>query len=654
MGIRLVVQNSRKTSGTSSGGTFDHREMLNRDAINQHPINAITGLQEVLNTIELNISNILDSIDENNKKVLKDANDYTDIQINNINNLINDINNQIDINFIKTNSIDINKQDNNISADLIISKDNTNALKILQDGAYVQKWATKESDTISWYNSANGEPIQYMLEYGSKFSHKTDYKNIYTQSEADAWTTIDDKVTNPLKTNTFTGLISNDDFASYKHLVKLSSNSNTNNGIGVIIGFVFDSDNKPHTLSALIQPGGSAYYNYKFGLFYDFCNPDMQLINNYNILNCPTTWQDNFIYLYINKNFNNISISITDWNKELDYISINDIDLNDFQYTYDIDLDNYSFGYLFDNIVKYGYGVVSQAYPYYENILFYSDNYQESNAKQANVKISQESGNSLILKSDGLYAQSLPISSKENNAIVYQNDGYYVENKEINISSQDDNGIQTKSDGFYVHQSHSFITVNQANHGLSIGDWIYYDKTYQKGLAEDSKAINIIGLVTKVIDNNNFEFICNGYVKTDYYINKEYEIGLPLYISDKVPGKATQVQPDISKAIGYLVKDGIVISIERGIQYNNMPEIGDFKVSANTYNIRSDGFIRIIEDIDYKASIVGELLSVLSQDFKDNYISIDETKNTISFINTEQLYLSKNVTEGDYLFIKAF
>lgn len=34
-----------------SGGTTDHRDLINRDADDQHPIKAITGLQDKLNTI---------------------------------------------------------------------------------------------------------------------------------------------------------------------------------------------------------------------------------------------------------------------------------------------------------------------------------------------------------------------------------------------------------------------------------------------------------------------------------------------------------------------------------------------------------------------------------------------------------------------------
>lgn len=38
-------------SGGGSGGTTDHRALINRDADDQHPIKAITGLQDKLNTI---------------------------------------------------------------------------------------------------------------------------------------------------------------------------------------------------------------------------------------------------------------------------------------------------------------------------------------------------------------------------------------------------------------------------------------------------------------------------------------------------------------------------------------------------------------------------------------------------------------------------
>ena len=161
-------------------------------------------------------------------------------------------------------------------------------------------------------------------------------------------------------------------------------------------------------------------------------------------------------------------------------------------------------------------------------------------------------------------------------------------------------------------------------------------------------------MVTKIIDENNFEYQWSGFFETDIFSDTYgFAQGMPLYISDVDPGKAIQNQPDISKTVGYPIENiGIIISIERGIQYNQESVIGDFKTSANNYNIRSDGFIRIAEDIDYKLSLVNNLINTLSDDFKNNYIII--TDNIVNFINVESLYSSHNVPGGLNLFIKAF
>ena len=56
MGVRLIKYN-RNTTNTQDGVIFnDHDELYNRDLKNQHPIYAITGLQEVLNVLEDNIT----------------------------------------------------------------------------------------------------------------------------------------------------------------------------------------------------------------------------------------------------------------------------------------------------------------------------------------------------------------------------------------------------------------------------------------------------------------------------------------------------------------------------------------------------------------------------------------------------------------------
>ena len=54
MGVRLVKYN-RTAEGNENSYYNDHDYLVNRDLANQHPIYAISGLQEVLNVLEENI-----------------------------------------------------------------------------------------------------------------------------------------------------------------------------------------------------------------------------------------------------------------------------------------------------------------------------------------------------------------------------------------------------------------------------------------------------------------------------------------------------------------------------------------------------------------------------------------------------------------------
>lgn len=179
---------------------------------------------------------------------------------------------------------------------------------------------------------------------------------------------------------------------------------------------------------------------------------------------------------------------------------------------------------------------------------------------------------------------------------------------------------------------------------------------YQLAAAIDDYDSNIVGMVTKVIDANTFEYMWSGFYATDIFNSSNgYTQGMPLYISEIDPGKVTQEQPDISKAVGYPVEDiGLIISIERGIQYNQEASIGDFKTSANTYNVRSDGFIRVVENVDYKQTLIERLINALDDTFKSTYMVFNDTEQTVRFINTDDLYISNSVPDGLNLFIKAF
>jgi len=84
MGVRLVKYN-RINSETGGSSSFnDHDELINRDMMNQHPIYAIIGLQEVLNILE-------DTIQETNELLLQKENEINTKIDNSFNGINNDI-----------------------------------------------------------------------------------------------------------------------------------------------------------------------------------------------------------------------------------------------------------------------------------------------------------------------------------------------------------------------------------------------------------------------------------------------------------------------------------------------------------------------------------------------------------------------------------
>ena len=77
MGVRLVRYNNGVITGSgSSGGTYDHNELTNRDLANQHPISAITGLQESLDELQALIDSLVKNY-EDSRSIHFDIDDST-------------------------------------------------------------------------------------------------------------------------------------------------------------------------------------------------------------------------------------------------------------------------------------------------------------------------------------------------------------------------------------------------------------------------------------------------------------------------------------------------------------------------------------------------------------------------------------------------
>lgn len=608
MGVRLV-RYTRSSSGLSDAR--DHDELINKDLMNQHPIYAITGLQEVLNILE-------DSIYETNVSIIEKTNNIlTDIE--NITNTLEDIANFNVINNVEeTNTVklDYDETTKTLKGDVKIyesEKDNNVIIKT-DTGLYVPKIITDNTNTIDCNIETKNENLDKIFNNGLVFSHVPySDSNIYESSEANAWYWDNDiqsaVVQSKNSTYTFTGFVTQNFYDNYTHTATIKSTSNRNNLNGLVVGFVFDEEGKPHTLSIVCSRNSSTVF--KWALIYNYKLHGRQEL--FSIGNGPngtipsgsseTPWPSSGgITINVTKHGNLVTCTCSNWGEttlnELTKISI--------------DLNDYSWGHLFTGKVRVGYCSQIQPYSYFSNITFLSDSTPVSQIFTASVKVSQE----------------------------------------------EDNALRKLEDGLYVKEYISSKAVTQASHGFTIGDFIYYhpfDK-YQKSLAIDNYDSNIVGMVTKVIDADNFEYQWSGFYKTDIFNNANGFIqGMPLYISDTEPGKTTQEQPDISKTVGYPVENiGLIISIERGIQYNQEASIGDFKTSANTYNVRSDGFIKVIDGIDYKQTLIEKLLKTLSEEFKTTYMVFNNTLQTVQFINSNELYTINKVPDGLNLFIKAF
>lgn len=665
MGVRLVVHNF-KYQETDYTGTHNHEAMVHRDWLDQHPIYAITGLQEILNTIEKNLMTI-------NRIIVTKETEIKQYSDNNDKKIRDDLNARIDslktvegvqeTDTIKTNYDETTKI---LSADIKIYQDpnDTNILQYTSQGLYVPKTIGRETNTVSWTGFSVGEAIGDMFVNGLRFSHNSTstYNPMYNSNEANSWyyDENEDAIVQRLNTNSYNGIVSTDLYNNYKHCARITSTDSDNDANGIVIGLVLDENGRQHTLSAMIQRGGGIYLSYRFAIIYNFQLPGQQLIASYDLSNSSGGWSSwpNGMTLFITKYDNKITASAAPWGYVNNCQTIEEAEDIPFEYTFSIDLHNYSWGYLFCDKVHYGYSSVSQAYSMFGHILFRSKDSIFASELAAYVKRHDDENNAIEEFNDGLFVKKFIISPDSGNALSLRENGYFVSQVPFYVSNNRLNGLVKDGNYYYVHKSHSFVTVTQANHGFIVGDFIYYDSTssmYEKALAIDDFNINIVGMVDYV-NGNTFEYICSGLVETDLFTTaKGYIQGMPLYISDQTPGEVTQVQPDISKAVGYPIADiGIIISIERGIQYNQEQQIGDFKPSVNDYNIRSDGYIKVQENVPYKLSLVKKLIEKSTEDFKTEYLIIDTENETVQFKNVSELYESNSVGNGFNLFIKAF
>ena len=114
------------------------------------------------------------------------------------------------------------------------------------------------------------------------------------------------------------------------------------------------------------------------------------------------------------------------------------------------------------------------------------------------------------------------------------------------------------------------IEINQQNHYFQIGDVLYYDiknHKFAKALARNTIESEVCGVVSEIIDIDNFVMITNGEIKTTRYT---FDPGTILYLSDAHEGKLVSIEPAYTvKQIATQLSDGIMIDIQRGYRTPN-------------------------------------------------------------------------------------
>lgn len=118
--------------------------------------------------------------------------------------------------------------------------------------------------------------------------------------------------------------------------------------------------------------------------------------------------------------------------------------------------------------------------------------------------------------------------------------------------------------GTIIHEDKA-IQINQGNHYFQVGDVLYYNvktQLFGKAVAVNNIESEVCGIVSKVIDNNNFIIASSGLIETDRYTFAENTV---LYLSEIQPGKLVSIEPSsVIKQIATQTTNGIIIDIQRG------------------------------------------------------------------------------------------
>jgi len=109
----------------------------------------------------------------------------------------------------------------------------------------------------------------------------------------------------------------------------------------------------------------------------------------------------------------------------------------------------------------------------------------------------------------------------------------------MKLLGQDATGVVEFEDEVAPDSISTELTVN--SHGFAVGDWLYLNGgTWTKAIATSEAASNVLGVVSEVVDTNNFVLTNVGYVSTLSGLGAS---GLVFYLSPTTAGAMTTTKP---------------------------------------------------------------------------------------------------------------
>lgn len=110
----------------------------------------------------------------------------------------------------------------------------------------------------------------------------------------------------------------------------------------------------------------------------------------------------------------------------------------------------------------------------------------------------------------------------------------------------------------------------QPTHGFAKFDTLYHNGTiWVKGQADVESTSIVSGVVSNVIDTDNFTITYSGVIEWDVPASPDYTVGNRVYLSNTTAGALSDTKPtyaigEVDKLVGYSIPTGLLVMIDKG------------------------------------------------------------------------------------------